>query len=733
MPQIAGRRIRAGLPQQTRLLAAVIYLIGLLCLARYLNGTFWPPYGLTGLWFYSGAAALLLGEFLLEPFFTRPADAIANGIAVLIAAATVSLEGAEVSHHAARTGRLVIIVVGASIVAGGLLAVAFKDSRGFLGSMASTAAAITSRVGRASVLFSALLLASGYAAFAHSSGRIAALYITWFVIMGIGPAEALLEALSRRERPRLAQHGVVEELRDPGMAVVRLPRGAQPKLGGEVSLEEPPTVGTIVEVTSLSQEPRIQVALAEPAPIRIGAQVQLKANEADRPVIGHVSEGSTIEEISVTTVPLAAGLGLEEGRLVEVPIGETPTLYQIVAAQITSRTDESLPRQLVRVQARKLGAWNAERTVFDPVAWVPTPGSAVQLQAMEREGEFEDRFIGYVPGTQYGIAIDPHSAVTHNTAILGILGIGKTHLAWELIKRMLADGIKVVALDITGRYSQHFADLCSTETENRIAETLEAAIAANEGNRNVRNDQAGNLEDFEAALKGLLTSFVDGDERLLIINPNRFDITRMEGRPYNQQANSMARLTMVETTRLIAEQLLVLLQARQRDPQDESAVLCLVLEEAHSLVPEWNSTANAAEQQATNGSARAILQGRKYGFGCLLITQRTANVTKSLLNQCNTIFGMRVYDATGMGFLENYVGPTYAQLLASLRERQAVVFGRASSCNSPLIIEVNDSERFNQGFWRPRRGNVPPTVPPDGDAEDEPDPEPASEPDDIPF
>jgi hypothetical protein len=106
-----GRRARSALPQQWRLAAAIIYFVAVLGLAQYLNGQFWPPYGLEGLWFYSAAAALLVGEFVVEPFFTRPADAIANGLAVLIAAVTVSLNGADISHHAASVGRVVVIVV----------------------------------------------------------------------------------------------------------------------------------------------------------------------------------------------------------------------------------------------------------------------------------------------------------------------------------------------------------------------------------------------------------------------------------------------------------------------------------------------------------------------------------------------------------------------------------------------------------------------------------------------
>lgn len=45
-----------------------------------------------------------------------------------------------------------------------------------------------------------------------------------------------------------------------------------------------------------------------------------------------------------------------------------------------------------------------------------------------------------------------------------------------------------------------------------------------------------------------------------------------------------------------------------------------------------------------------------YGFGCLLVNQRTANVAKTILNQCNTVFAMRTFDDTGKAFLANYLG-----------------------------------------------------------------------------
>jgi hypothetical protein len=697
------------LPQQERLLAAGIYFVLLLLLARRLNGSFWPPYGLEGLWFYSAAAALLLGELVLEPFFTRPADALASAFAVLIASAATSWQGSSVPTSTLQTARLGLMIYAGIVILGAVLAIALKDKSDPSGYIARICSSGVGRFGRARWLFSALLLVSGYAAFSESASNSALLYASWFAIAALEPVESVIVWVGRFRHRLVALGGYVETLHDPSLVTVRFPTGSKPRLGDQVEFPTLANSGTVVDVTSIADEPRAKVAMAEPSPVPVGAKVTLVGNSASAPVIGLVSAGTTLEELVIATNPAAADLGLEEGCLVEAGVGGQPTLYQVVGGRVIEKQGRELSRHFVLVSARKLGTWNEERTCFEPVPWIASPGTAVRLLSPTPSQALHTDAIGVVPGTEYGIKIDVHRAVTHNTAILGVLGIGKTCLAWELMKRMLAAGVKVVVLDITGRYAREFEDLCSAGTEDAIAARIEREIAADVDNATVRDNEAGNFRSFCSALTTAIQEFADSDSRLLILNPDRFKVTRLSGNPFSGRANLLAQVTMVEVTRLIAENLLSSARAMPRAVDDDSARFCLVLEEAHSLIPEWNSAAGAAEQQAANGAARAILQGRKYGLGCVLITQRTANVTKSILNQCNTIFGMRAYDATGMGFLENYIGPTYAQLLASLRDRQAVVFGRASSCNSPIIANLNDAETFNREFWEPLRGTIPPT------------------------
>ena len=47
-------------------------------------------------------------------------------------------------------------------------------------------------------------------------------------------------------------------------------------------------------------------------------------------------------------------------------------------------------------------------------------------------------------------------------------------------------------------------------------------------------------------------------------------------------------------------------------------------------------------------------------------------VTKTILNQCNSVFAMRTFDDTGKEFLANYLGRSYADVLPNLSERHAI-------------------------------------------------------------
>lgn len=291
-----------------------------------------------------------------------------------------------------------------------------------------------------------------------------------------------------------------------------------------------------------------------------------------------------------------------------------------------------------------------------------------------------------------------HSLVTHNTAILGILGVGKSMLSIELVERMIAEKIKVICIDITDQYSQELNDFYNHEQESPKQIVLRDIGQRGKSRVSQNVEEGGSINQFAAAIKAELTEFINPDctQMLKIYNPSTFEVWRQDSRMFNNSA-SMITLTPTEITEIISKAALEIVQDLG---MSNSARVCLVYEEAHSLVPEWNSVVADGDRSATNGTARAILQGRKYGLGCLLITQRTANVTKTILNQCNTIFSMRTFDDTGKEFLSNYIGSDYASILPSLQERHAVFYGKASSCENPVLIRLNDKDDFRDIFRR---------------------------------
>jgi len=59
---------------------------------------------------------------------------------------------------------------------------------------------------------------------------------------------------------------------------------------------------------------------------------------------------------------------------------------------------------------------------------------------------------------------------------------------------------------------------------------------------------------------------------------------------------------------------------------------------------------------------------------------------------------MRTFDDTGKAFLTNYIGSEYTDRLSSIEERQAVFYGKASSCENPVLIRLNDRDKFIEAF-----------------------------------
>jgi len=116
----------AALSQGRRLIVFLIEIVVLLVASKVALGTFVPPNGNQGFWFYTGLLGLIFGSRLDTPFFAKPADVI-----LYAAPAAVALALAN-DWSAWDSGRKVAFVVAvfycAAIAVIGGISILTKDS-----------------------------------------------------------------------------------------------------------------------------------------------------------------------------------------------------------------------------------------------------------------------------------------------------------------------------------------------------------------------------------------------------------------------------------------------------------------------------------------------------------------------------------------------------------------------------------------------------------------------------
>lgn len=675
-----------------------VSLTVLVVVSAFVDGALVPQPGSESLWFYSAALTLMLSDLVLEPWYTRPADAFANASAVLLASFAAGSASLEVSNSTFDTGRAVCIAASAFILLAALVAMLTLQPHGAQSKIHRSAFVVASTFGRARVIFSAFFAVTAAAAFADSADKLLVLYVMGGLLLWTTPLQTALERLvavrKGTELPKL----VVEEIAQPRIAF--LTSASDPPLEvGQSIIRGDEAVGVVVDVSESEEVQRVQAALHEGIALAPGDE--LAAGEVAEPgsrVIGAIGKQTSLDRLVVRGGGARFDeVGLREGGLIEADVRGDRILFQVVDAEVEAATPEGTGRsQRVRVMARKLGRWDNGANNFVHADWVPLGGAPARLACVERTQGVDSQLVGRIPGTDYGTRYDATTGATHNTAILGILGVGKTTLAAELTWRTLAAGARVVVIDITNEYARLFEALFGPEEQASFEASVNKATKDRVSSKDYEGDSAGNQMLFRKVLRERFSEFFAGDQRLIIVNPSRLVVTKDDGGfPTNAgTAKRLVSLNPAEVTALIAREILSQVSGEITD----ELKVCIVLEEAHSLAPEWNSTANDGEKQAATATARALMQGRKFGFGSIVVTQRTATVTKSILNQCNTVFALRVYDQTGTEFLGNFIGTDYARLLANLPDRHAIVFGKASSCHSPLLIELNNSDALDD--WR---------------------------------
>lgn len=232
---------------------------------------------------------------------------------------------------------------------------------------------------------------------------------------------------------------------------------------------------------------------------------------------------------------------------------------------------------------------------------------------------------------------------------------------------------------------------------NMLAEHLER----------VATEQGGNLAGFISTL-GLRIRGMLADHRLGAViardPPTSFDSWLKDYVGDNGASNgplAVVDLSLVPSevvhivvsvlARLVFESLQ---RYRRSHPTDRTLPTVLVLEEAHSFVrrgKDDDGPTDTPAQLCREVFERIAREGRKFGLGLVLSSQRPSELSPTVLAQCNTFLLHRIVNDADQNLVARLVPDNVGGLLRelpSLPSRQAILLGWAAPI--PVLVEVDE-------------------------------------------
>ena len=132
----------------------------------------------------------------------------------------------------------------------------------------------------------------------------------------------------------------------------------------------------------------------------------------------------------------------------------------------------------------------------------------------------------------------------------------------------------------------------------------------------------------------------------------------------------------------------------QTADERESNPVLLVCEEAHRYVPNRGDAQYEAAQDAIRRIAK---EGRKYGLGLLLVSQRPSELESTVLSQCNSWIVLRITNDADREHVRGMLPDSMAglaRMLSALRRQEAIFVGQAAMLPSRIMIRSLSSHQI---------------------------------------
>lgn len=660
-----------------------------------ISGHLLPDGGIESVWFACAISYWFL-KLLSAPWFIPPRDAIIAGVGSLLILVALELGAAKEFQLELEVIRSVAVVFDLILIGTAVTALFLNDGgkQSLIGNLAFR---LTGIFGGGELLFSAPAVISAVAAYQNDFDKLAWLIIFWITVVVAQPIEKISSVVRiyRREKGQLTSHqtvGAISRIDYPNIVRVRLSsaRSWIPNRLFTVAMPDD-TQQYVVSLFSQTQGSEVVgtgliVATAHESIALANGFVSSTHDEAmTAEFLGNLSGtpgamlvGFVVEQSNIATITfeVSASSELNEGDVVFARLSGTRVFYQIVSAETSEENFDQNPRGTHLVRATQIGVHD-EQLGFRKYPWLPAMNTPIFLS---RGIEFpktktteRDIPLGRVPTAGIDVYANIDDLIEYHTAVLGVTGTGKTEVALEIVRGAVGCGAKVFCVDFTGDYRARLADLNPVfpTPDSRKARAIEGYLATIDAYGFKAGDEktklAAILRDVRKQTVSEIDEFLSKEGGGLAI----FELAEI--------SNSKAGLRLTEI-------FLSAIMTWAKDHRGQEKVL-ICLEEAHTIVPEaFGSGFDGETKWVVERIGQIALQGRKYGVGLLVITQRTALVSKTILSQCNTFLTHNLIDQTSLNFLESVYSSQHTRIIPNLGRFEFLAFGKAIHSERPILL-----------------------------------------------
>jgi hypothetical protein len=677
-----------------------IMLVGLLCallISWKFTGSPLPQDSKYALIFQNALLLIVLGSAILEHFFTKPADSMINSLMAGITMFGVYHVSPALAWWAVFSYCLFVFIISTVCVAtsGGKIS---GDIASVVNSRLYKPAIV---LGRSRLIFSVVFLFGIYSFYSIQSEIAVYLIVFWGVFMAIWPLKLpqLLSSISFNSREVISPIGKLFRLDNPGILRFAINQSTDWEKGKPLIYQsvDKSQQWVLPLYSHLNDQRRIGTAMllgaVEEAKTGLldghiyeldeeldqSAVMSLLGETTQSRLIGFVAEDSLIGRIRLE---VKSGSPCADGMLIWCKVGGVKIYYQIAAGTTIEENLDGDKHGYQIAYAAQLGT--LESGGFKKFDWLPNMNAPVfsliddTVDIIEETPNPDDFQFGKLPKSNIPVVGDFVGSFNFHTAVLGVTGSGKTEFAFELIRHSVSRGIKVICIDLTSQYKGRLADLNPTDlsiheqTSIDLSKKLFDVETGTYGAPNEKKALQAFSDKLRADVDAELRAFMENDER-------RLGLIQLP-----EISNTQASIFITEIY------MSCLLNIAKESFGDDSKRVLVAVEEAHTIMPE--SATMGVSDFASKGLvakiAQIALQGRKYNVGLLVLAQRTANVSKTVLTQCNSIVSFACYDDTSISFLKNMFGSSTAEMVPNLKKLQAVVFGKIVKSERPVVVEI---------------------------------------------